>query len=66
MTFKVTTSNELAILDVVAIASRAVIVIVSGLNGRVGGWASGLEKRFWSQLNNSKTVRDGPYAQLGS
>ena len=41
-----------------AIASRAVIVIVSDSDGG--------QKRFCSQLNNSKTVRDRPYASVGS
>ena len=40
-----------------AIASRAVFVIVSRAGGR---------KRFWSQLNNSKTVRDRPYVSMRS
>ena len=40
-----------------AIASRAVFVIVSGSDGR---------KRFWSQLNYPKTVRDRPYVSMGS
>ena len=35
------------------IASRAVIGIVSGPDGLVGGW-----KRFWIWLYNTKTVRD--------
>ena len=33
----------------VAVASRAVFVIVSGGDGQAGG-----RKRIWSQLNNSK------------
>ena len=37
-----------------ALASRTVFVIVSG------------RKCFWSQLNNSKTVTDGPYMLMGS
>ena len=40
----------------VAVASRAVFVIVSGSGGR---------ERFWSQLNNSKTVRDRPCVNRG-
>ena len=44
-----------------AIASRAVFVIASGSDGRTGG-----RKRYWSQLNNSKTVRDRPYVSIGS
>ena len=44
-----------------AIASRAVFVIVSGSDGRTGG-----RKRFWSQLNNSKTVIDRSYVSIGS
>ena len=39
------------------VASRAVFVIVSRSDGR---------KRFWSQLNNSKTVRDRPYVSIRS
>ena len=39
------------------IASRLVFVIVSGSDAR---------KRFWIQLNNSKTVRDGPYLSIWS
>ena len=35
-----------------AIASRAVIVIVSGSDRLVGG-----RKRFWSQINNKKPVK---------
>ena len=41
-----------------AVASRAVFVIASGSDGRA--------ERLWSQLNNSKTVRDRPYASMGS
>ena len=41
-----------------AISSRAVFVIVSGSDGQA--------ERFWSQLNNSKTVRDMPYMSMGS
>ena len=44
-----------------AIASRAVFAIVSG-----SGWQTGGRKRFWSQLNNSNTVRDRPYVSMGS
>ena len=40
-----------------AIASRVVIVIVSGSEGR---------KRFGRQLNISKTVRDRPHVSMGS
>ena len=40
-----------------AIASSAVFVIVSGSDGR---------KRFWSHLNNSKTVRYIIYVSIGS
>ena len=41
-----------------AIAYRAVLVIVSGLDGRVG-----TRKRFWDQ---QKTERDRPYVSIGS
>ena len=44
-----------------AVASRAVFVIVPGSDGRTDGW-----KRFWSQLNNSKSVRDKPYKSMRS
>ena len=44
-----------------AIASRAVVVIVSGSDGRTGG-----RKHFWNQLNNSKTVRYRPDVSMGS
>ena len=39
-----------------AVASRAAFVIVSGVDG---------QKRFWSQLNISKTVRDRLYVTMG-
>ena len=39
------------------IAARLVFVNVSGSDGG---------KRFWSQLKNSKTVRDGPYLSIWS
>ena len=45
-------NNELLPLDE-AMASRAVFVIASWSDGRVEG-----RKRFWSQLNNPKAVRD--------
>ena len=48
--------TNLLLLDE-TVASRAVFVIVSGSDG----W-----KRFWSELNNSKTVRDRPYVSFGS
>ena len=44
-----------------AVASRLVIVIASGSDGRAD-W----RKRFWSQLNNSQTVRDRPYVSIGN
>ena len=40
-----------------ATVSRVVFVIVSGSDGR---------KCFWSQLNNSKAVRDRRYVSMGS
>ena len=43
------------------IASKAILVIVSGLDGRTDG-----RKRFWNHLNNSKTVRDRQYVSMGS
>ena len=45
-----------------AIASKEVFVIIalSGLDGRTDG-----RKRFWSQLNNFKTVRDRLYVSMG-
>ena len=43
-----------------AIASRAVFVAVSESDGQAGG------NTFWSQINNSKTVRDRPYISIGS
>ena len=42
-------------------ASIAVFVIVSGSDGRADG-----RKRFWSQLNSSKTVRVRPYMSMGA
>ena len=47
--------------EAIAIASRALFVIVSGSDGRADGW-----KRLWSQLNNSKTVTDRPYVPMVS
>ena len=47
--------NNLPLDEVVA--SRAVFVNVSGSDGR---------KRFWNQLNNSKTVSYKPYVSIGS
>ena len=44
-----------------AVASRAVLVIVSGSDDRANG-----RKRFRSQLINSKTVRDRKFVSLGS
>ena len=44
------------------VTSRAVIVIVSGSNGRTSGRAQTL----WSPLNNSKTVPDRQYVSTGS
>ena len=44
-----------------AIASRAVLGIVSGSDGRVSEL-----KRFWSQLNNSERPRDRPYVPIGN
>ena len=40
-----------------SVASMAAFVILSGGDG----W-----RRFWSQLSNSKTVRDRPYLSMGS
>ena len=44
-----------------AIAARAGIVIVSGSDGRMGGW-----RRFSSQLKHSKTVRDDNICKQGA
>ena len=44
-----------------AIASRALFVIVSRLDELADG-----SKRFWGQLNNSKTVTDRQYVAMGS
>ena len=43
------------------VASGAVFDIVSGSGRRADGW-----KCFWSQLNNSKTIRDRPHVSIGS
>ena len=51
-------SKRFLLLDE-AVASRVIFVIVSGSGGRA-------EERFWSQLNNSKTVRHRSYALMGS
>ena len=49
----------LPLYDYEALASRVVVVIVSGSGGRTGG-----RTRFWSQLKNSKAVADRPYVSI--
>ena len=43
------------------VVSRVVFSIASGSEWRTDG-----QKRFWSQLKNSKPVRDRPYVSMGA